>query len=209
MYTNILSAIDMNISVVERIISDAFDGKLSAMLFQHTKAFKKFSPYVAEKYKIHELNIWEYIANMENLHENYIDTYYQQFKPYFGDILKNPDLSLNFLKSHSRDIRRTGSFPIVLIFNKNIDRDYLIKNKRKCKNAIIHRMALLKHGDEYLFKKYRRSIKWDLMIECYTGKEDISINTIISYGQKYLLPLHVDILRSIQNNYINTMFVTK
>ena len=208
-YTNILSSIDMDTRTVTDIINRVFDGKMSATIFKHTLSFKKFNLAIAELYKIHELNIWEYIANMEGLDEAYIDTYYSYFKPYFRDIFKNPDLSLEFLESHRRDIYRSGSFPVVLLLNKNINRNYLLKYKRKFKNAIIHRIALLNYGDEYLFKKYRRHLKWELLEECYVGNEDVSINAIIDNAGKYLTLDQAVRLKDIHNTYINTMFVTK
>lgn len=208
-YTNILSSIDMDIRTVAGIIDRVFAGKMSATLFKHTLSFKKFNIDVANKYKIHELNIWDYIANMEDLDETYIETYYSYFKPYFRDIFKNPNLSLEFIQSYRKDIKRTHSFPIVLIFNKNITRSYLLKNRRKFKNAIIHRIALLNYGDEYLFRRYRRSLKWELLEECYVGNEDVSINAIIDNAGKYLTVEQATRLRDIHNTYIHTMFVTK
>lgn len=206
MYANILSTMDLNIAFIDKIIQNNFGGIMNATLFTHTKSLQRFDAFIAEKYNIHELDIWEYISTMEGLTEDYIDTHYSDLKPYFRDLLKNPELSLDFLKSHKKDIRRTGSYPIVLVFNKNIDREYLIKNSRRYKNAIIHRIALLKSGDEYLFHRYRRRLKWDLLKENYTGYEHINISKILNHAKKYLSEEERSEIKEINTSYISQMF---
>lgn len=209
MYSNLLSSIELSYSAIETIIDKVFDGVLTPMIFTHTKTLRKFNKYFADKYRIDKMNIWDTIARLENLDEEYIESHYLDLKPYFRDLFKNPNLSLQFLENHAMDIWVSGSYPMVLIFNKNINRDYLMKHKRRYKNAIIHRIDLLQHGDEYLFNKYRRYIKWDLLKEYYKGDESVSINDIINYGKKYLSQEDIDILRNIHNTYIRKMFVVK
>lgn len=208
-YMNILSAFDLYSTVIIQIIDDVFDGEMTATLFKHIKSFKRFKSDIADRYRIHELNMWDYIATMDNLSEIYIEKHYSKLRPYFSDIFKNPNLSLDFLKSHRFDIFRTNSYSTILLINKNIDRNYLVKYSKKCKNSIIHRMDLLRSGDEILFKKYRKKIKWDLLVQTYTGREDVSIDKIIEHGGTLISYNDSITLKTIREIYIRHMFVQK
>lgn len=207
-YGNILANMCLENSIIDKIISKAFDGKMTPLLFRHIKSLNKFDEYIAQKYGIDKLNIWDYIASMEGLPDYYIEEHYSQFKPYLKELFKNPDLSLEFIIHHKQQAWLTGSYPMILIFNKNIDRDFLVKHIRKHKNAMIHRLALLQSGDEYLFYKYRKHIKWDLLKEYFVGNESVSINQIIEYGKGYLSQEDKEILQNRYNCYIAKMFNT-
>lgn len=166
------------------IIDNYFDS-LKQYMVSCIPMFKDFDSYLVDKYNLVQKGWFEEIASMSGIPLHFLNKYKDELKPYAVEIIKDEYCQLDYILNNKRLVSKNNLWEHVLIRNRNMTRQFLIKFIGKCPNALIHRIEILEEGDEVLFKKYKRKINWNEFVRNFKGTR-LCIATILDVCKKYI-----------------------
>ena len=162
--------------------------------------FKNFDSYLIDKYNLVEKGWFEEIASMGGIPLHFLNKYKEELKPYAIEIVKDEYCQLEYIISNKRLVGKNNLWAHILVNNKNMTRDFLLRFIKKYPNALIYRLEILESGDEELFKKYKRHINWNEFVKNFSGTR-LCIALILRACKKYITPADVFHLITTQRKY--------
>ena len=171
-YRGVLIELMSNGNLNDTTCMDIIDNYLKTVsrdMVRTIPLFKYFNSYVVDKYRLVELGYFEEISNMSGLTMRFINNNERPLKPYITNILRDVYCPLEYITKNKWIVRKNKLWEEILINNKNMTREFLIKNIRKCPNALVKRIKILEPQDERLFKKYAKKIDWFELYENFSA----------------------------------------
>lgn len=150
-------------------IIDTYIHNVDSQMISSIPLFKYFNEYIVNKYNLMNSGFVEEISKMSGISQEFINANYRALKPYRMNILMDEYCPLEYIDKNRWFVSRNKLWGRILTHNKNMTRDFLIKNIRKYPNALIPRMNILEPGDESIFMRYRKRIDWDLFYREFKG----------------------------------------
>lgn len=187
-YNGVLLQLLKNWNISDNMCIDIIDKyfeRVDSDMVSTIPLFKYFNQFIIDKYGLVKLGLFEQISKMECISINFLEQYSDEMKPYRHNIICDTYCPLEYILKNKLFVRKNRLWDRVLIENKNMTREFLIKHIRKSPNALIYHINILEDGDEILFKKYMRKLNWELFYTRFSGAR-LDINEILRYASKYL-----------------------